>query len=134
MDLHETNELRDLSTEAPRALQPSGWPIPKGYSNGMTAQGRLVVTGGVVGWDETGAFPGDFIGQIRRTLENIRAILASGGAEPHHLVRLTWYVVDMDEYLANLREPLQHGAAGIAAISLFTKISNLQQLSTLERP
>ena len=83
----------------PTALQPAGWRRPKGYVNGMTARGRLVVTGGVVGWDREGRFAPGFLGQSRQALENIRAILAEGGAEPRHLLRLTWYVVDMDEYL-----------------------------------
>ncbi|CAN7188452.1 RidA family protein [Bradyrhizobium sp. LjRoot220] len=84
-------------------LQPSGWPAPKGYANGMAADGRLVVTGGVIGWDTQGILPDDFIAQVRQTLENISAILAEGGAKPEHLVRLTWYVVDIEEYLANLK-------------------------------
>ena len=104
MNIHEADEPGDLPRGSPRTLQPPGWPVPKGYANGMMAEGRLVVTGGVVGWDETGAFPDGFLAQTRQTLENIRAILASGGAEPRHLVRLTWYVVDMETYLANLRE------------------------------
>jgi enamine deaminase RidA (YjgF/YER057c/UK114 family) len=87
----------------PRILQPSGWPAPKGYANGMTADGRLVVTGGVIGWDHLGHLPDDFVAQVRQTLSNIAAILAEGGARPEHLVRLTWYVVDMDEYLSNLK-------------------------------
>lgn len=88
----------------PRVLQPSGWPVPKGYANGVAAEGRVVVTGGVVGWDEQERFAEGFVAQARQVLLNIRAILAEGGAAPHHLVRLTWYVVDMDEYLENLRE------------------------------
>jgi enamine deaminase RidA (YjgF/YER057c/UK114 family) len=84
-------------------LQPSGWPMPKGYANGMAADGRLVVTGGVIGWDPDGHLPADFVAQVRQTLSNISAILAEGGARPEHLVRLTWYVVDMEEYLANLK-------------------------------
>jgi enamine deaminase RidA (YjgF/YER057c/UK114 family) len=84
-------------------LQPGGWPQPKGYANGMMAEGRLVVTGGVVGWDIACRFADGFIAQVRQALENIVAILAEGGAEPKHLVRLTWYVVDMDEYTGNLR-------------------------------
>ena len=86
-----------------RTLQPSGWPMPKGYANGMTAEGRLVVTGGVIGWDVHGHLPPDFVAQVRQTLRNIAAILTEGGAKPEHLVRLTWYVVDMDEYLASLK-------------------------------
>ena len=93
----------EASAEGPQILQPSGWPAPKGYANGMAADGRLVVTGGVIGWDLHGHLPGDFVAQVRQTLRNISAILAEGGARPEHLVRLTWYVVDIDEYLANLK-------------------------------
>ncbi|MFL6837774.1 MAG: RidA family protein [Bradyrhizobium sp.] len=85
-------------------LQPSGWPAPKGYANGIAADGRLVVTGGVIGWDTEGQLAAGFVAQVRQVLRNISAILAEGGARPEHLVRLTWYVVDMDEYLANLKE------------------------------
>ena len=88
----------------PTVLQPAGWPAPRGYANGMMADGRILVTGGVVGWDVTGNFPDGFVAQVRQTLLNIRAIFAEGGAEPHHLVRLTWYVLDVDEYVASLRE------------------------------
>ena len=88
----------------PTVLRPAGWPAPRGYANGMMADGRILVTGGVVGWDVAGNFPEGFVAQVRQTLLNIRAILAAGGAEPHHLVRLTWYVLDVDEYVASLRE------------------------------
>jgi enamine deaminase RidA (YjgF/YER057c/UK114 family) len=87
----------------PQMLQPSGWPQPKGYANGMMAEGRLVVTGGVVGWDVASKFPVGFVEQVRQALENIVAILREGGASPGHLVRLTWYVVDINEYVASLR-------------------------------
>ena len=90
--------------ERPAVLQPPGWPVPKGYANGMMAEGRLIVTGGVVGWDEKGRFADGFVAQARQTLLNIGAILAEGGARPHHIVRLTWYVVDIDEYLAQGKE------------------------------
>ncbi len=85
-------------------LQPGGWPLPKGYANGVAAEGRIVVTGGVIGWDSQGRFPDGFVAQVRQALRNIAAILAEGGAGPEHLVRLTWYVVDMDEYLESLKE------------------------------
>ncbi|HSP23586.1 MAG TPA: RidA family protein [Saliniramus sp.] len=88
----------------PTVLQPEGWPVPRGYSNGMMADGRVIVTGGVVGWNEREEFPDGFVAQARQTLANIRAILAAGGAGPEHLVRLTWYVTDIDEYSASLRE------------------------------
>jgi enamine deaminase RidA (YjgF/YER057c/UK114 family) len=89
-------------------LQPPGWPRPKGYSNGLMAEGRLVVTGGIVGWDEEGRFPAGFVDQARLCFRNIAAILAEAGAGPEHLVRLTWYVVDIEEYLA---DPKGLGAA-----------------------
>jgi enamine deaminase RidA (YjgF/YER057c/UK114 family) len=93
----------EASTTGPQVLQPSGWPAPKGYANGMAADGRLVVTGGVIGWDVGGHLPDDFVAQVRQALSNILAILVEGGAGPEHLVRLTWYVVDIEEYLSNLK-------------------------------
>lgn len=87
-----------------QVLQPSGWPVPKGYANGMAAEGRIIVTGGVIGWDSEERLADGFVAQVRQILSNIAAIIAEAGARPEHLVRLTWYVVDMDEYLANLKE------------------------------
>lgn len=92
---------REPDEGRPTVLQPPGWPKPRGYSNGMMAEGRVVVTGGVVGWDQDGNFPASFADQARQTFSNIRAILREGGAEPHHIVRLTWYVTDVEEYLAS---------------------------------
>ena len=93
--------LKALPTTSASA---SGWPAPKGYANGMAADGRIVVTGGVIGWNGEGHLAEGFVAQVRQTLRNISAILAEGDARPEHLVRLTWYVVDMDEYLTNLKE------------------------------
>jgi enamine deaminase RidA (YjgF/YER057c/UK114 family) len=67
----------------------------------MLASGRIVVTGGVVGWNAQREFAEGFVAQARLALENIVAIIGVGGARPEHIVRLTWYVVDMDEYLAS---------------------------------
>jgi enamine deaminase RidA (YjgF/YER057c/UK114 family) len=86
--------------DLPRTLQPMGWPRPLGYANGMTAKGRVVVTGGIVGWDVMQTFPDSFVAQARQTFSNILKILAEGGAGPEHVVRLTWYVTDLDEYRA----------------------------------
>ena len=86
-----------------RALQPPGWPRPRGYANGVTASGRMVLTGGVVGWDEDERFVADDLaGQFAQLLRNTLAILAEGGAGPEHIVRMTWYVVSLDEYRAQL--------------------------------
>lgn len=84
-----------------KILQPPGWRRPKGYSNGIAADGRLVVTGGLIGWDENeDIVSDDFVEQFRQVLRNITAVLAEAGARPEHLVRLTWYVTDKQEYLA----------------------------------
>lgn len=88
-----------------QVLQPEGWPRPKGYANGIAASGRLVFTAGVVGWNENEEFVADDIaGQFRQALENTRAILAEGGAAPEHIVRMTCYVTNKRDYLANARE------------------------------
>lgn len=92
-------------TDSPHAfLNPRNWKPPVGYSNGMAASGRLVMTGGVVGWNAAQQFEtDDFAGQVRQALANIVEILACADAAPHHLVRLTWYVTDKHEYLGALR-------------------------------
>jgi enamine deaminase RidA (YjgF/YER057c/UK114 family) len=89
-----------------KTLLPAGWAKPKGYANGVAAQGTVVAVGGQVGWNPaTSAFEtDDFVGQVRQVLQNIVAVLAEAGAGPQHLVRLTWYVTDKHEYLARLAE------------------------------
>ena len=87
-----------------RILQPDGWPRPKGYSNGIAATGRLVVTAGLVGWDANGCFRNGFVEQLRQTLRNTVDVLAEGGARPEHIVRMTWYVTDRQQYLGSLPE------------------------------
>jgi enamine deaminase RidA (YjgF/YER057c/UK114 family) len=83
-------------------LQPPGWPRPRGYANGVAAEGRLVFVAGQIGWDESGSFPAeDMAGQVRQTLRNVVAVLAEAGAGPEHVVRLTWYVTDREAYLAD---------------------------------
>ena len=92
-------------TSGVKVLLPPGWPRPKGYANGIAAEGRFVFVAGMIGWDEAGAFPDkDFIGQVRRTLASTLAVLKEGGAGPEHIARMTWYVTDKREYLANVRE------------------------------
>ena len=86
-------------------MLPPGWPRPKGYANGVTATGRLVFTAGIVGWDEEEYFAAqDLVGQFRQVLLNTLAVLAEGGAGPEHIVRMTWYVTDRDDYVRNIRE------------------------------
>lgn len=88
-----------------KVLHPPGWPRPKGYSNGISARGRLIVTAGVVGWDEQQRFVSDTVaGQFAQVLKNIVAILAEDGAGPGHIVRMTCYVVDIGSYRASLKD------------------------------
>jgi enamine deaminase RidA (YjgF/YER057c/UK114 family) len=88
-----------------KVLQPPGWASAKGYSNGIAARGTMVFVAGQVGWDPQQRIePGGFVAQASRALSNIVAILAEAGARPEHIVRMTWYVVDKDEYNASLRE------------------------------
>jgi enamine deaminase RidA (YjgF/YER057c/UK114 family) len=86
-------------------LCPPGWPRPKGYSNAMAARGRIIVTAGVVGWNERQEFVDKTLaGQFAQTLRNIVAILACDGAEASRIVRLTCYVTSIDEYLESAKE------------------------------
>ncbi|MEO7602463.1 MAG: RidA family protein [Sphingomicrobium sp.] len=88
-----------------KILQPEGWPRPKGYSNGISARGRMIFTAGVVGWDEKESFPEYTLhGQFAQALKNTLAILACDGAGPEHIVRMTCFVTDRHEYLASRDE------------------------------
>lgn len=82
-----------------RILQPRGWPQPKGYSNGIVARGQMVFLAGLIGWDANGNFPTDLPGQIRQTLCNTVAVLEEAGATPEHIVKMTWYLRDLQSYL-----------------------------------
>ena len=85
-------------------IQPPDWAEPKGYANGILARGALLFVGGQIGWNAQQEFESDdFVAQTRQTLQNIAAVLKAGGAGPEHMVRMTWYVVDRNEYVASLR-------------------------------
>ncbi len=84
-----------------KILQPDGWAKPRGYANGIAADGTVVSIAGQIGWNARGEFDSDdFAAQARQALANIVAVLAEAGGRPEHLVRLTWYVVDKREYVA----------------------------------
>jgi enamine deaminase RidA (YjgF/YER057c/UK114 family) len=83
-----------------KVLLPPGWPRPKGYSNGISASGRTIFTAGIVGWDEHQNFPSHrLVDQFEQVLRNTLAILAEDGAGPEHVVRMTCYVTDRQQYL-----------------------------------
>ena len=96
--------IRQLRREdAPNTvLQPPGWPRPKGFANGMLARGEMVFVGGMIGQHPDGNFAEGFVAQMKLALDNIAVVLKEAGATPQHIVRLTWYVRSMDEYLAAL--------------------------------
>ena len=84
-------------------LQPAGWARPKGYANGVAAEGKLVFVGGQIGWTGQSRFETrDLVGQVRQTLQNVVDVLAEAGARPEHIVSMTWYLIDKKDYLANL--------------------------------
>ena len=88
-----------------QAVLPEGWPRPKGYANGVVAQGRMLFIAGMIGWDAEGRFhTDDFGGQVRQALQNVADVLKAAGAKGDNIVRMTWYVTDKREYLAASRE------------------------------
>ena len=88
-----------------RVLQPEGWTKPVGYSNGMEARGRTIFVGGQIGWTGESKFEArDLPGQVRQTLQNVVDILAVAGAAPENITNMTWYLVDLNDYRANLKE------------------------------
>jgi enamine deaminase RidA (YjgF/YER057c/UK114 family) len=87
------------------SLNPAAWPRPQGYSNGVAATGRQVFVAGQIGWDETERLvEGGLVAQVAQALRNCLAVLAEGGAGAEHVVRMTWYVADRDDYRARRRE------------------------------
>ena len=85
-----------------KVLQPDGWPRPKGYSNGVSVTGgRTIHVAGQIGWDTEGKLAPGLVAQARKALENIAAVLAADGAKVEHIVRLTWYICDREDYLAS---------------------------------
>jgi enamine deaminase RidA (YjgF/YER057c/UK114 family) len=92
-----------------KILQPPGWAAPRGYVNGVAASGTQVFVAGMIGWNAQCQWdiPGggdDLVAQVRQALLNVRAVLAEAGATPEHIVRMTWYLVDKQTYLARARE------------------------------
>ena len=85
-------------------ILPPGWPVPRGYSNGMMGEGRTLCVGGQVGWDAQGKFAEGFVPQVRQALANILAVVQAAGGKPENIARLTWYVTDIEEYRASLAE------------------------------
>jgi enamine deaminase RidA (YjgF/YER057c/UK114 family) len=91
--------------EAHRFLHPRGWKPAKGFSNGVVAEGRVVFLAGQVGWNAEQRFESrDFVAQARQALANIVTLVGEAGGRPEHIARLTWFVLDKQDYLSRLRE------------------------------
>lgn len=85
-------------------IQPAGWAAPKGYSNGVLVKGQMLFIAGQIGWDTNQVFQSDnFVEQVRQALINTLTVLNTGGGNPEHIARMTWYITDRQEYLRNLR-------------------------------
>ena len=112
-------------------LQPPGWPRPSGYSNGVAARGKTIYTAGQVGWDAERRFPTGLPAQVGQALRNIVAVLAEAGAKPEHLVRLTWFVTDRQDYIDRQREV---GAAYRRVLGRHYPAMSLVQVAGLVEP
>ncbi len=104
-------------TQPHQFLHPRDWKQPKGFANGIVAEGRLVFLAGQVGWNAEQKFDSeDFVAQVRQALANIVTLVAEAGGRPEHITRLTWFVIDKKEYLSRLARtgpglPQRHGQA-----------------------
>jgi enamine deaminase RidA (YjgF/YER057c/UK114 family) len=87
-----------------RILQPATWPRPRGYANGIAADGETIFLAGQIGWDAEGRFAEGLSAQVKQALANIVTLLAEAGAGPRHIVRLTWYVTDLLAYRTSLSD------------------------------
>ena len=112
-----------------KILQPAGWAAPRGYVNGVAAQGTVVFVAGQIGWNAQCRFESDdLVAQVRQALANVRDVLAEGGARAEHITRMTWYLTDKREYLARAREI---GAAYREMIGSYAVAMTAVQVSAL---
>jgi enamine deaminase RidA (YjgF/YER057c/UK114 family) len=117
-------------------LQPAGWAAPKGYANGVAATGLQVFVAGQIGWNAQCAFDSDdLVAQVRQALANVKAVLAEAGAQPQHITRMTWYLVDKREYLkrgreigAVFREVIGHYGIAMTAVQVAGLIEDRAQV------
>jgi enamine deaminase RidA (YjgF/YER057c/UK114 family) len=81
-----------------------GWPMPRGYTNGMVGAGRALHVAGQIGWEPDGTWVHqDLVGQLGRALDHVLAIVAAAGGGPEHIASMTVYVTDVVAYRASLR-------------------------------
>ena len=86
-------------------LQPPDWPEPKGYSNGIVAEGKQIFVAGQIGWDKTHTIVSSRLSeQVKQALQNVIEVLEQANAKPEHIVRMNWFLTDKQEYLNSLAE------------------------------
>lgn len=121
-------------------IQPDGWAVPRGYSNGIVAQGKILFVGGQIGWDPrstTAKFPeGGFAAQWDQAVANVIEVVRAAGGQPEHVARLTIYVVDKKEYLASLKELgaiwRKHFGRHYPAMALVQVVALVEDLARVE--
>jgi enamine deaminase RidA (YjgF/YER057c/UK114 family) len=127
-----TETIDTVNETTNRVLQPPGWAAPRGYANGVAARGVQVYVAGQIGWNAQQVFVSDdLVAQVRQALSNVRAVMAQAGAEPQHLVRMTWYLTDKHEYLARAREigaayreTIGHYAVAMSAVQVVALVED----------
>ena len=121
-------------------LQPPTWALPRGYVNGIAASGVVIAVAGQVGWNAQGVFEtDDLVGQVRQALVNVLAVLAEANAAPHHIVRMTWYLLSRDEYVARAaeigtvyRELMTNGSAHYPAMTAVQVVALIEPRAKVE--
>ncbi|HUB05778.1 MAG TPA: RidA family protein [Myxococcales bacterium] len=83
----------------PALLNPPALGKPRGYSNGVVAEGRFLFVAGQVGWDAERRFADGFVAQFDRALANALEVVRAAGGAPDSICRLTVYVTDKRAYL-----------------------------------
>ena len=87
-----------------KIIQPDGWAPAKGYANGVLTRGKTLYIGGQIGWNSEKVFVSkDFIGQMEQVLNNIKKIVETAGGQVENITRLTWFLIDKNDYLSNQR-------------------------------
>ncbi len=115
-----------------RIVQPEGWSRPRGFSHAVEATGRQIHVAGQIGTDADGTFVGpDLVAQAGQALKNIVNVLAAADAAPTDLVRMTWFVTDIDEYRRN-QDTL--GAAYRAVMGRYYPAMTLVAVTALVEP
>lgn len=87
-------------------IQPPHFARPRGYSNGVLAEGRVLTIAGQIGWNANEEFDSDeLVPQLGQALDNVIAVVTAAGGTVEHLSHMTIYVTDLDAY-RNAGKPL----------------------------